>query len=209
MQHSELDAVRFHMAEEAKFSWLGSLLRAYALLDISIQQDIARSKRKPACGAGCAACCYQHIPLTHPEAMAIHIFLQSARPVVSCEGAMPGACGSAQDGPALPQHTAKNPCSFIASDGVCRIYPVRPFACRRFVVFDTPCAMGEDPTRVRFRDVLSPSRKAFLHALHMLEPFYAVAGWDGKGAEAVDVADVPFDFFFAHTRILQEIPWKQ
>lgn len=98
------------------------------------------NKRRPACRAGCAHCCFIAVSATYAEARAI----------------VAGGDAGADDGPALqflsrrPRPSAKEysraliRCQFLRDDNMCEVYERRPFMCRGFFAFDaTKCA---DPT---------------------------------------------------------------
>ena len=183
---------RFHAPEaEQKHPWLKHLLDAYAFLDAALAGELARKNAIPACRAGCAACCKQPVPLTSVEAMGLRIFAREAAP----DAASP-AVGKSPE----PWH-----CPFLL-DETCSVYPLRPFACRRYMVFNLPCAPGEEPLAARPEDVFQPSRKALTHALRMLLPVYEFLGLS-KGEGVSDK-----EFLNAHTLLIQEVysatPWQ-
>ena len=158
--------------------WLAGLLGAYAFLEESLVRDIAVAGRIPACGPGCAACCRELIPVTPPEIMGLFLWLRH-HPEISLP---------------KPEEEGKPlmACPLLLNEG-CRAYPVRPIACRRFVVFETPCVNGEQPLRTRPGDVLKPSRHALAHALRLTLPWY---GKDGPAPHEADMA------FFAGRSVL-------
>lgn len=120
------DAKRVHLA----------IIDAYARLDAKIQSTIASSGLVPACHQGCAWCCHGvKINVTALEALAI-----AER--VKREG---DELRSAVDAAAERRRTmdtdqlfiARDPCPFLAESGECRIYDVRPMACRRHCCLDS------------------------------------------------------------------------
>lgn len=164
---------------------LWQVLKACVFLDESLKAELAALPRAPACGPGCDACCYQPIPLSLAEVAAIRAFLRLA--------AMPA--------PEAERPGDPNRCPFLGH-GHCTIYPVRPFACRRFMVFNQRCEMGEDPTVTRPSDVLHPSRKALFETLCLTLPVYQTLGL------AVP-ATVTWEFFTGHTSLTQTFPWRE
>lgn len=143
----------------AAHPWIEPLWNAYAFLDASLGRELRRDGRSLACGPGCHACCTPFVPLSFAEAMGIRLYLQ-ATPQPAGQNQEPDPVGA---------------CPFLAR-GACRVYPARPFACRRFLVFSTRCAPGEDPTATRPRDVHAPSQEALLRALRMTLPVYKALG---------------------------------
>ncbi len=161
---------------------LGPVLAAAVFLDRSLHKELeaalASGGRTLACKAGCFACCSQPIPLSLAEVLAIKAFLRLS-------GVEPG------DG--------KKACPFL-NEGLCAVYPVRPFACRRYLVFNQICTANEDPTITRPEDVLRPSQADLFKALCLTLPVYAFLG--KKIPEPVTR-----DFFTAQTHILRQLPW--
>lgn len=179
----ELCSRRPKLERSAPALW--HVLKAGVFLDEALKAELAALPRPPACGPGCDACCYQAIPLSLAEAVAIRAFLRLA--------AMPP--------PEAERPGDPNRCPFLGHSH-CAIYPVRPFACRRFMVFNQRCEMGEDPTVTRPADVLRPSRKALFETLCLTLPVYQALGL------AVP-ATVTLEFFTGHTSLVQTFPWRQ
>ena len=112
------------------------------------------------------------------------------------KGDEPGTC----PGGACAEIKNINRCPFL-QNGCCTIYPARPFACRRFLIFRAPCACGEDPTVTRPDDVFRPSPKKLFEALCLTLPVYERL--------AVPVpAKVTRQFFNNHTHVIQAFPWR-
>lgn len=120
-------------------------LEACALVDLSVAEALARARqagRAPACGAGCAACCCQPIPLTPLEALLLTRYAHlRLRPEERATLARNHAAALA-----LPPLRRNCP---LLLDGRCAAYVVRPLACRRYLVLDRPCAPGEDAASSR------------------------------------------------------------
>ena len=98
-----------------------------------------------ACGPGCATCCTRSVTLTTAEGRLIVDFLRAAgrdlpelprdpvplRPAVTANG-LAALCLAGEEGPAeAASPWLFEPCFFL-KDGLCAIYPARPFACRSF-----------------------------------------------------------------------------
>lgn len=77
------------------------------------------------------------------------------------------------------------------------MYPVRPIACRRFLVFNKVCCLGETPTNTRPADVLQPSRVVLLDCLRLTLPYYEILGMAPEGPAGLE-------FFAGHTSLVQQ-----
>ena len=113
-----------------------------------------------ACGPGCATCCTRSVTLTTAEGRMIVDFLQQAgrdlpelpRDPVPLRPALTGNGFAALClvGEEVPEESESpwlfEPCFFL-KDGLCTIYPVRPFACRCFasIVNCGESTMAESP----------------------------------------------------------------
>lgn len=174
---------------EKKHTWLTVLLDAYQFLDASLTRELAALDKKPVCAPGCAACCSQPVPLSLAESMGIRLFLNE----VFCPS------------PFLPGEEDENAfrwqCPFIRS-GNCAIYAVRPFACRRYLVFSRQCAPKEDPVTARPGDVHDASAWALLRAQQMTLPIYRALGHAAEDSAGSD-------FFKKFSTFIQHIPWRR
>ena len=183
------------------------LLDAFAVVDCGVAQAVARRGQIPACGAGCYHCCTQPIPLTPLEILGLRLFVwpelmpaQAAclPPEVRQFLAVGFAAftgGSASLGATCP----------FLYEGRCAVYPVRPMACRRYIVYETPCAKGEDPTTTRPHQVLQPSQDFLQAALRHTLPWYH----ERYPLPAKPTAAEAQAFFRSVTTILQAVPWAQ
>ena len=98
-----------------------------------------------ACGPGCATCCTRSVTLTTAEGALIVDFLRAAgrslpelpqderplRPAVTANGLAALCLAGEEPPPEAESPWLFEPC-FLLQDGLCAIYPVRPFACRSF-----------------------------------------------------------------------------
>jgi Fe-S-cluster containining protein len=75
----------------------------------------------------------------------------------------------------LAGHGGTPPCPFLEGDS-CSIYPIRPGACRLFIVFGRPCTEGEDAYHSRREDVLTPIQAITDEAFFIMLPFYGISG---------------------------------
>jgi len=161
------ERVRFPK-DEKLFPWLPMLLDAYSLIDIGIAEALrieARKGRKVACVKGCAHCCKTHdtIPVYPLELIGLSWYV-----VEKTTGRLRKTIRAR-----LPEYREGDPCPFLI-ENACGIHVMRPAACRQFIVFDTPCAEGEDPYYSRRHDVLSPIRQYVDKAFFIMLPFYGV-----------------------------------
>ena len=95
-------------------------------------------------------------------------------------------------------------CPFL-HEGRCAVYPVRPMACRRYIVYGVPCAQGEDPTCTRPHQVLQPGQDFLQAALRHTLPWY-------RGRYPLPdqpSADETQAFFRSVTTVLQAVPWAR
>ncbi len=157
--------------DEARLPWLSLLLEAYAVIDRGVSIAISRQKRKhnkrPACRERCAACCRTNtdIPVYPLELAGITWYVaeklqQPVRDTLEQQ---------------LSSRSSEPPCPFLI-DGICSIYPVRPVACRQYIVLGRPCAQNEDPYHTRPEDLLTPIQDFTDEAFFIMLPFYGIAG---------------------------------
>lgn len=141
--------------------WFSSLLDCYAVIDFSVADATAKSGRDAACRKGCNYCCYHKIPLSTAELMGLKLYA--------------GHVLDAETKNFLAENLKKGGdlCLFNR-DGVCTVYPVRPIACRRYVVLGESCLKEELPVVTRPQDALKPSGRLFALAAELTLPFYDV-----------------------------------
>ncbi|WP_374288095.1 YkgJ family cysteine cluster protein [Desulfovibrio desulfuricans] len=175
------------------------LLDAYALVDCGMARAIDHRGQKPACGAGCDHCCTQPIPLTPLEIVGLRLFVQQEA-LPHEYAALSAACARFHGQKAALGAT----CPFLR-DRCCAVYPVRPMACRRYIVYGQPCAQGEDPTQTRPHDVLRPGQDFLQAALRHTLPWYRERY---TLPEQVSTAEAQA-FFRSVTTILQAVPWAK
>lgn len=173
-----------------RLPWLTALIEACSILDQGVARAIAGSGRAPACGPGCHACCSQLIPVSTIEVQGLRWFALS-----HLRGNAALTVGQAL----LTER--QEPCPFLV-EGACSVYPLRPLACREYIVFHAPCHPGERPDQTRPCDVLPLPRIAQLQAFTVLLPFYGVR--DGDAREAA----LQNRLVLRDTRILQHLDWQ-
>jgi Fe-S-cluster containining protein len=154
--------------DERVHDWLSPLLDAYCIVDRGVSEAIkkaARKHRKLACSRGCSSCCRTHhtIPVYPLELVGISWYATEKI--------------SAPERETLKNHLRSyneyEPCPFLLN-GVCIVHPMRPVACRQFIVFDKPCAENEDPYYTRPKDILAPIKGHVDQAFFIMLPFYGV-----------------------------------
>ena len=167
---------RRHYSQEEQYSWLSILLDSYAICDEGIEQEIAREEEergdKVACAKGCFACCLHYdVPVSAPEFMGLAWYAsEMLEPDVRER---------------LRQRFANQAltigCPFLL-DGACSVYPLRPLACREFVVYKTPCLEDEDPYFTRPEDMhpANPGRKLKTALRFLDSPLYGLATEENK-----------------------------
>jgi len=158
--------VRFPEAEEQEL-WLPLLLDAYAVLDAGLERAVAASGRRPACRAGCQACCHQPIPASSLEVLGLTWYV-----IAQCRGLSRRLLRrQLRDGGSGPA------CPFLV-EGQCAGYALRPMACREFVVFGRTCCLGEEPHRTRPGDMLPLPAAAQREAFRRMLPYYGLTDPD-------------------------------
>lgn len=159
--------------DEGRLDWLPMLLDAYAVIDrgifLALQREKRKTGRRPVCKAGCGGCCGTHsdIPIYPLEMVGIYWYVLEKMEPGLRSGLMTRLAGRSAPaaGPA--------PCPFLSEDR-CTVYPVRPVACRQFIVFSRPCGDGEDPFHTRRGDVLTPLQDFADRAFYLMLPFYGI-----------------------------------
>lgn len=147
------------------------LLEGCALVDASVaaaMEAAARNGRSLACGPGCDVCCRQPIPVTPLEFLLMRVWLRFRADEDSRARLEARHLTRLRDEPS----PLRRPCPFLLEGG-CTVYPVRPLACRRYLVLDRRCAPGEDCSASRPEDLLVPARHALHAALALTFPWYA------------------------------------
>lgn len=156
---------------ERRHPWLAYLFDLYAEIDASVAAAFDFAERVApgipcGCGKGCHGCCHQTIPVTPLEVAGLAWYVNEE---------MPQELRSALAKKPLARGPGGITCPFLLG-GTCAAYPVRPIACRRFLVMRRACEIGEDPVKTRPQDILIPSRPAMLEAFAHTAPYYEALG---------------------------------
>ena len=152
---------------EKKYQWLPMLLDAYHINDKGVYKELkleqARRKEKVACHEGCHTCCLKSdVPISEIEVSGISWFSVEIINDTILRNKLKIQ---------LKNHHKNLQCPFL-TDGVCSIYPVRPFACREYFVFSAPCKPNEDAIISRPKDVWNPSRNVAWKSASKILPYY-------------------------------------
>jgi Fe-S-cluster containining protein len=91
---------------------------------------------KISCRAGCSACCYQAVHVTDQEAQLLTMYIHEKGVPYDYERAARQATWAPQEW--RNQTHADRACGFLADDGRCAVYEVRPLVCRKYVVSSDP-----------------------------------------------------------------------
>jgi Putative zinc- or iron-chelating domain len=100
--------------------------------------DYVRSAPPPACSAGCGWCCHQQVGVSVPEALRVAAALtalpEAERTAITTR--MGETDRLTRGMTTLERARAHVACPFLALDGRCRIYTVRPLRCRGLYSID-------------------------------------------------------------------------
>ncbi len=128
---------RIDMPEyEAKEFWLPHVLDAFAIINGAIDYLVETEKEKNislACSAGCVACCYQDVPVSPLEAIAVCFAVHTY---------VDGEIKEKLHAQLKEQNSNitwnNGQCPFLI-DKKCAIYPLRPMACRSLLMVNEAC----------------------------------------------------------------------
>ncbi len=185
---------------ERRYPGVGLLLDAYAVVDMGVKAAAGRDGRVAACHAGCDQCCRQPIPVTPLEVLALHSHARHRLPQDRLAGRVDRLAAFQGD-----KKDMTLPCPFLW-DGSCMVYPVRPVACRQYMVFGKACARGEDASRTRPADLLTPFYDYMLTGLLRTLPWYA--GHEPCPPEH-PTEESAREFFLSVTTVVQLVAWNR
>ena len=144
--------------------------------------------------------CRQPIPVTPLEVLALHSHARHRLPQDRLAGLVDRLAAFQGDKKGMTL-----PCPFLW-DGSCLVYPVRPVACRQYMVFGKACARGEDASRTRPADLLTPFYDYTLTALLRTLPWYA--GHEPSPPEH-PTEEGAREFFLSVTTVVQLVAWNR
>lgn len=195
----EAQGFRYQNRRFERMPGMGLLLDAFAAVDCDMAQAVVLRGEQPACGPNCFQCCIQPIPATPLEILALRIFVEhelSPENRAAQTKAIAAFCGE--------KTTIAAACPFL-HEQCCAVYPVRPLACRRYIVFDHPCQTGEDATQTRPAHVLQPGQESLQAALRHTLPWYR----QRYSLPEQMTAEQALGFFRRVTTVLQAVPWAR
>lgn len=99
------------------------------------------------------------------------------------------------------------PCPFLLAES-CAVYPVRPIACRRFLISGAKCSPGEDPTRSRPGALIVPASASRDEALELLYAWHG-ARWRELGLPKPPPLTGKLDWLAGITTVAQAIDWEK
>lgn len=114
-----------------------SAAAARAAADAVVARSPLREQRQ--CGVGCSACCHYPVGVTASEIAAIAVFLreQFSAAEFTALRAQVGTAAARQVALSWEEQAAlRAPCVLLGTDRRCRVYSVRPVACRGWNALD-------------------------------------------------------------------------
>lgn len=153
--------------------WLKPLIKAYEIINKGVSEGLSLRKKHgsvPACQKGCSHCCEtQPIPLTSFEVAGLAWYLiehtHGLKRLRLAENLM--------------NVDPSKGCPMVL-DNACAVYPMRPIACRQYVIFGKSCGIHEEPLDTRPNEVFHPSIQVAHEAFGHLLPYYNIAGREAR-----------------------------
>ena len=198
-QGKDVQRWRYQNHRFERMPGMSLLLDAFALVDCGVAESIALQGEPSACGPDCCQCCIQPIPATPLEILALRLYAELELPPARREALK--ATFALFHG---KRATLGDACPFLLEKS-CGVYPVRPIACRRYVVFGQPCKAGEDAIQTRPADVLHPRQDTMQAALRLTLPWYR----ERYPLPEHITAEETQAFFRGVITVLQAVPWAQ
>lgn len=198
-QGKDAQRFRYNNHRFERMPGMSLLLDAFALVDCGVAESMALHEEPSACGPDCCQCCIQPIPATPLEILALRLYAELELPPARREALK--ATFALFHG---KRATLGDACPFLL-EKCCSVYPVRPIAYRRYVVFGQPCKAGEDATQTRPADVLHPRQDTMQAALRLTLPWYR----ERYPLPEPITAEETQAFFRDVTTVLQAVPWAQ
>jgi Fe-S-cluster containining protein len=101
----------------------------YSILDKLMEET--KASEKTSCRKGCAFCCKMNVDVTPMEADLIIDYCEQKNIPIDQQYLQLQAAVPKHE---LAFHPMVAACAFLSEDNTCRIYPVRPVACRKYLV---------------------------------------------------------------------------
>jgi len=154
----------------------------YSALDKALEPI----KRVSSCRSGCSYCCVgMFVPTTKIESQLIQEYIEKHLNKNTIDSIMKTITDNKSININLLHDSIKHyedfnlPCAFLNKDNKCEIYKVRPFTCRKYLLFNDPkdCGIRRAPTLVyhhqyleevyssllRLNELANPHRKTSMH----------------------------------------------
>lgn len=181
--------------DENGVPWLAMLMDAYAISDSGVREAEERDFQdhgfQAACRKGCITCCYQQfIPLTTLELAGIVWFICHKMEAQEQQVMLD----------VLDKYSGDRTCPML-QDGACAVYPVRPVACRQFVVYDRPCESREDVIETRPEHVLKMDDAVIRNVYRAMLPFYEIESPEEQDAALDD------KYWLKQSSLMHQVDW--
>ncbi|MDC0336113.1 YkgJ family cysteine cluster protein [Pseudodesulfovibrio sp.] len=187
-------SIRF-IEDEKELPWLAMLMDAYAIIDRGVSRtqllDESEHGFRAACSKGCSACCHQVIPVTSLELAGIAWFIHHKIDPLDRHAVI----GS------IDKYSGSIPCPMLLDD-CCAVYPVRPMACRQFIVYEQACSMGESVIVTRPDHLMEMDKAISRQADRSMLPFY---GFHTQEEQEQALDD---NFLITNSTFLHQVDWS-
>lgn len=121
--------------------------RANAFQEL-VQQSLSRIDYKEKgvyCGKGCSFCCHIAVDITKGEAELIKLYCHENN-IKPDYAYMEAQRNHTKENWHELRKTKQSGCAFLDETGACKVYDVRPIACRKYMVLDPPEKCEYDPS---------------------------------------------------------------
>lgn len=114
------------------------------LVQTSLSQ-ISYKEKGVSCGNGCSFCCHIAVDITKGEAELIKMYCHENNIEIPYEYFKAQENYTKENWHELIK-TKQSGCGFLSEAGECKVYEVRPIACRKYMVLDPPEKCEYDPS---------------------------------------------------------------
>lgn len=138
------------------------------LVDMTVKRELKdKVNRKITCKRGCSECCRMYVCTVESEAEDLYDYIKENSIAVAWDRAKKQR-GLGEDGYYTNKLGEVNKCMFLSDEGTCKVYPLRPLACRlQFVVSPKSSCSMVNPENVL--KVFLPDSEAIIMAVLNLE----------------------------------------